>query len=237
MPAPRVSELRHSVPRLLRQGILGSAHLQDARWYPADHGKVGNIPDHHCIRADDDVITHAYAPKNFRAGAELDTVADSGRTEWIFEAGVTKGHAVTDQAVVADYGRAVYDNASMVLDGQPPADGRGAADTDPAENLDELVEYDVSDRPGRAHDLIADHEAGVTEAVHEKCPETDAQQPFALRFEVFQQVHHRDQEADCDVQSAAAESYAIVSDTATNRRPDYNKVKRPASGQLSGVQG
>lgn len=237
MPALRVSELRHAVPRLRRRGILGSAHLQDARRYPPDHGKVGNIPDHYRIGADNDVITDAYPPKNFRAGAELDTAADSGRAKRVVEAGVAKGHTMTDQAVVADYGRAMYDNASMVLDGQPPADGRGAADADPAENLDELVEYDVGDRPGRTHHLVADREAGVTEAVDEKCPETDAQQPFALRFEVFQQVHHRDQEADCDIQSAAAESYAIVAGTATSRRPYYNKVKRPASGQLSGVQG
>jgi hypothetical protein len=232
MPAPRISEL----PRLLRRGILRRAHLQDPRRDPADHGKVGNIPDHHRIRANDDVITHTYPPKNFRSGTELDTTADSGRTQRIVEAGVTEGHAVTDQAVIADYGRAVYDDAAMVLDGQPPTDGRRCADTDSTENLDQLVEYDVSDRPGRAHEFVADHEAGVSETVHQQSPETDSQQSFPLRFEVFQQVYH-EQGADCDGQSAAAESYAIVVGTATDCRRVDNKVKRAATGQLSVVQG
>ena len=236
MPAPRISE-RSAGPISLRRGTPWSAHFQDARRYPPDHGKVGNIPDHYGVRANDDVITYTHPPENFRPGTELDTVADRGRTQRIVETGIAESHTVTDQTIIADYGRPVYDDTAMMFDGQASADSRGCADTDSTENLDELVEYDVSDRPGRTHDLVADYEAGVTEAIYQQCPEADAQQSFPLRFEVFQQVHHRDQDTDCGVQSSTAGSYAIVAGTATECRPVYNDVKPPVPGQLSLVQG
>jgi hypothetical protein len=168
-----------------------SAYFQESRGDSADDGIVRNVADDHCIRADDHVIAHGDPSENLGARTELHPVADSGCSEGIVRAAVSQRHAVTNQAIVADDAGSMDDNATMVLDGEAPADRRGRADTDAAEDFGEFVEHDVNDGPRHAQKFVSDHESGVTKAVHEERPKSQAQQSFALRFEVFDYDVHR----------------------------------------------
>jgi hypothetical protein len=202
---------------------------------------IGNVMNDYGIRADDDIVTHAYTPEDLGTGTALYTVTDSGRAEWIINTGIAGGNPVTDHTVIADDGRTVDDDAAMMFDAQPAADGCARVDADSAKDLDQLVEHHVSDRPGCTHDPVPDDEARVAEAVHQQRPETEAQQTFPLCLEIFQNQHPTPQEQRfnklCAIKHTPARRprgcqlrqtpafYAIVPGTATAGR-GYNKVKQ-----------
>jgi hypothetical protein len=236
MSASRVSERPPCAPRLFGSGGLRSSHFQDPRRHSAHYGKVRHVSDHYGIRGYDHIVPHTHAAQDLRPSAELDTVANDGCTERVVHTRVADCHAVTNQTIVADDSRAVYDDAAMMLDAQAATDVGGCADDNPADNFRELVEDDVGDRPGRAHYLVADGEAGVSETVHQQCPETDAEQPFALRLEVFQNNHQwvsrrlelTAEYPRCDI-GPDLPSYAIVL-TAATCRETHNKPKIVSGG-------
>lgn len=189
----------------------------------ADHREIRYIPDHNGVRADDHVIADSYASQDLGAGAEIDTVADGWRAKRVSAATVTERDTMTDQTVIAHDRVSMDDDTAVVLYRQPPADFRRGADDDAAENLRELVEDYVDNRPGRPHDFVADGETGVAEAIHQQGPEADSQQAFALRLEIFERpfegVHRRFRRgvgptayAKGDGRSAH-ESYAILPTT------------------------
>src|SRR5882724_2160597 len=193
MRAPRLPEPRpFEVPSIRRKRPLrklGSSHFQDARRYAAHDCKIGNVTDHHGVRANDHIVPYPYAAEDLRTSTEVDAIADRGCTQWIVGATVTNGYTVTDQTVIADHGCPVYDDTAVMFDAQAATDLRGCPDDDAAENFRELVEYDVGNRPGSPHYPVADDETGVSETVPQQCPETDPQQSLALRLQVFQDGH------------------------------------------------
>ena len=152
---------------------------------------VRNILSDHGVRPYDDVVPHTDAPQDLGAGTELDPIADRGRAGWIVQPAVADGYAVTEQTVIADYGAPVNDDATVMLYAQPAADARGRANADSAKDLDELIEHNVEDRPGSAHQLVTNDEARVTEAVDQNRPEAEAEQSFPLCPEIFQDPCHR----------------------------------------------
>ena len=187
--------------------------------YAADHSEIRDIPNDHGVRADDHIIADAYTAQDFGSSAELDPVADGWRAKRVGTTAVTERDTVTDQTVIAHDRISMNDDTAVVLYTQPPADFRRGADDDAAENLRELVEDHVDDRPGRPHDFVADGETGVSEAIHQQGPEADSQQAFALRLQIFEDVHRRFRRgvgptayAKGDGRSAH-ESYAILPTT------------------------
>ncbi len=169
MNAPRVSERQPAGTRLLGSGGLRSSHFQDPGRHSAHYGKIRNVPDHYGIGGYNHIVPHAYAAQYLRPRSKLDTVANDGRAERVVHARVADGHhAVTNQTIVADDSRAMYDDAAVVLDGQPAADVGGCADDDSTHNFSKLVENDVGNCPGGAHYFVADNEPGVAETVHQQ---------------------------------------------------------------------
>src|SRR5882757_3521914 len=193
MRVPRLPEPRSVLlPRCrLLPGDREVAHFDHSRRNPSDHCELRNIPNDHGIGANDHVIADADAPEHLGTGAKLDTVPDRRGSQGVVGARVANCDAVTDQAVIAHHGIAMDDNASMVLDAQAPANARRRADDDAAGHLGKLVEDYVGDSPGRPHDLVANDKPRMPEAVHQQCPEADAQQALALRPQVLENVHRR----------------------------------------------
>ncbi len=191
MRVPQASEPWSRKSPSLGSCMLQRTYLENPSRNASDHCKVRNILGDHGVRPYDDVVPHTDAPQHLGAGTQLDAIADRGRTGWIVQPAVTDGYAVTDQTVIADYGAPVNDDATVMLDGQPAADPRGRANADSAKDLDELIEHNVEDRPGSAHQLVTNDEARMTEAVHQDRPEAEAEQSLPLCPEIFQDPCHR----------------------------------------------
>ena len=164
--------------------------VQWPRRHSTHRGSGRHVMDHHGVRPDDDVIADVHAPQYFCPGADLHSSADPRRAERIVVTGVAEGHPVPDQTIIADDRGAVYDDAPMVLDREPPADGRGRPDADPTDDFGQFVENHVDDGPGGPQDLVLDRESGVAEAVNQKRPESEAEQALPLAFEVFENDVH-----------------------------------------------
>jgi hypothetical protein len=166
------------------------AYLDDAGRYTSDDGKVRNVADYNSVGADDDVIADAYAAQDFGPCPEMHPVADYRSAERILRAGVTECYAVTDQTIITHDSGAMNDDAAVMFDAQTAAYPGATAYTYSTEDLGELVQHDVDDRPRQADVLVTNHEARVTEAVHEQRPVAYAEQAFALRLQVFDYPHH-----------------------------------------------
>jgi hypothetical protein len=171
-----------------RQRLWSS--LEGSGRHAAHRRVVRNIMNDHGVRADDHAVTDRDAAQYLGARAHLHSIANSRRTERILESAVTNGDAMTNQAIVTDDRGAVNHDAPMVLDTQAPPDGGGGADGDPADDFDHFAENHVNNGPGCTQNPASDHKSGVTEPVHNECPESKAEQPFTLRFEILKKRIH-----------------------------------------------
>ncbi len=156
MNAPRLPE---PVSRRLRNPA--STNPDDSGRDAADDREIRDILHHHGIRADDHVIADPDAAQHLGARPKIHPIADRGRAKGIGAAAVANCDTVTDQAVIADDRIAMDDDTAMVHYTQTAADGARGANHNSAEDLCELVEDYVDDRPGCPQHLVADGETGV----------------------------------------------------------------------------
>lgn len=193
MRVPPATETRKHERRGLRSRCgrtRRSTHFQDACRHATHHREVGDILNDDRIGSYDDIVTDTYPSKDLGSRSHLHTITHGRCAKGIIHPGVTEGDTMTEHTIVAYNAGPVDHYAAVMLDGEATPDPGSTAYTDPAKDLHELVEYDVNNRPGRAHDLVADHEARVAEAIHQQRPEAEAEQPLALCLEIFQNPHH-----------------------------------------------
>src|SRR6186713_1473274 len=92
---------------------LGTAYLDDPRRNTAHYREIGDIPHHHGICPNDDVIADPDAAQDLGACTELHTITDHGRAEGIVGSAVADGDAVTDQTIIPDHSLAMDDDTAV----------------------------------------------------------------------------------------------------------------------------
>ena len=83
---------------------------QDAGRNADRHRSWRNITYHHGIGADDGAVAYGDVAKDFRAGTDIDSIADMRRSP-LAGAPQAYGHAVAQDDVIAEDGIATHDDA------------------------------------------------------------------------------------------------------------------------------
>ena len=107
----------------------------------ADHGGIfGDFSQNNGIGGDSSIIADFDGSQNLGAGTDHHIVAQSGMTLALHDAGAAQGHALVDQAVIADLRGRADDDAGAVVNDQTAADGGGGMNFDTRQPLGDLAQ-------------------------------------------------------------------------------------------------
>lgn len=162
---------------------------KDPGRYAANDGSIRHILHYDGICPNNDIISDVNRPQNFCTSAYVHAIAQHRSAKGICLATVSDSDPVAYEAIVADDGGSMNDDAAMMLDHESSSDLGCRSQRDSASDLDELAEQRRNDSPRNAYDRAAIFQSCMAEAVDQNCPESKRQDSLTLGTKIFRNPH------------------------------------------------
>ena len=146
--------------------VLRSPRSRTPRRHADGQRALRHVIEHHGIGADARVVAHLHGAENLGPRPDVDAIADFGRIEGAIGSPIADGHILMDDAVVADLGTSMNDDAALMFDGDAATDPRRIRELDPVKVADAAVKDAIKNAQWSAHNLRSNAHAPIAKPVH-----------------------------------------------------------------------